>query len=119
MRERHRRASSLGSCATARGSSVSPSGWSPAFQNEIAKHNAEAEAELLKQLRALDPSDFEQLVGELLRALGIRDVEVTQYHGDKGIDATGVHELAPGLLVRIAVQAKRQEANANGRSCRR
>lgn len=83
----------------------------PGVQNEIAKHNAEAEAEMLKQLRALDPSNFEQLVGELLRALGIRDVEVTQSHGDKGIDATGIHELAPELLVRIAVQAKRQEAN--------
>ncbi len=66
---------------------------------------------MLKQLRALDPSDLEQLVGERLRALGIRDVEVTQYHGDKGIDATGIYELAPGLVVSIAVQAKRQEAN--------
>jgi restriction system protein len=83
----------------------------PGVQNEIAKHNAEAEAELLKQLRALDPAAFEQVVGELLRALGIRDVEVTQYHGDKGIDATGVYELASGLVVTVAVQAKRQDAN--------
>jgi restriction system protein len=87
----------------------------PGVQNEIAKHNAEAEEEMLKQLRALDPEEFEQLVGELLRALGIRDVEVTQYHGDNGIDATGVYELAPELNVSIAVQAKRQGANV-GRS---
>ena len=83
----------------------------PGIQREIAKHNAEAEQEMLQQLRALEPADFEQLVGELLRTLGIRDVEVTQYHGDKGIDATGVYELAQGLVVSIAVQAKRQAAN--------
>jgi restriction system protein len=83
----------------------------PGVQQEIAKHNAEAEQQMLQQLRKLDPAEFEQLVGELLRALGIRDVEVTAYHGDKGIDATGVYELASGLEVRIAVQAKRQQQN--------
>jgi restriction system protein len=83
----------------------------PGVQQEIAKHNAEAEGQMLEQLRELDPADFEQLVGELLRALGIRDVEVTAYHGDKGIDATGVYELAQGLEVRVAVQAKRQQGN--------
>ena len=80
-------------------------------QAEIAKHNAGAEAEMLKQLRELDPADFEQLIGEFLRALGITDVEVTAYHGDKGIDATGRYELGPGLSVSIAVQAKRQVQN--------
>ena len=80
-------------------------------QAEIAKHNAEAKAQMLKQLRELDSAEFEQLIGELLRALGISDVEVTAYHGDKGIDATGVYELAPGLTVSIAVQAKRQAQN--------
>lgn len=87
----------------------------PGVQQEIAKHNAEAEAQMLEQLRELDPADFEQLVGELLRALGIADVEVTAYHGDKGIDATGVYELATGLVVRVAVQAKRQKANVDRR----
>ena len=77
----------------------------------IAKHNAAAEAEMLKQLRELHPADFEQLVGELLRALGITDVEVTAYHGDKGIDATGTYEMAAGLTVSVAVQAKRQAQN--------
>jgi restriction system protein len=80
-------------------------------QAEIAKHNAAAEAEMLKQLRELDPTDFEQLIGEFLRALGITDVEVTAYHEDKGIDATGRYELAPRLSVSIAVQAKRQAQN--------
>jgi restriction system protein len=83
----------------------------PGVHAEIAKHNAAAEAGMLAQLRALDPADFEQLVGELLRALSISDVAVTAYHGDKGIDATGTYELAPGLTVSIAVQAKRQAAN--------
>jgi len=85
----------------------------PSVQQEISKHNVAAEQQMLKQLRELDPSDFEQLVGELLRALTIADVEVTAYHGDKGIDATGIYELAPGLLVRVAVQAKRQKANVD------
>lgn len=83
----------------------------PGVQQEIAKHNSEAEEQMLEQLRELEPADFEQLVGELLRALGITDVEVTAYHGGKGIDATGVYELAPGLVGRVAVQAKRQQAN--------
>jgi len=83
----------------------------PGVKQDIAKHNAEAEQQMLAELRELDPEDFEQLVGELLRALGVSDVEVTQYHGDKGIDATGVYELAPSLVVRLAVQAKRQAAN--------
>ena len=83
----------------------------PGVQQEIAKHNADAEEQMLQQLRELDPADFEQLAGELLRALGIREVEVTAYHGDKGIDATGIYELAQGLEVRVAVQAKRQQQN--------
>lgn len=78
---------------------------------EIAKHNETAKAEMLRQLRQLDPADFEQLIGELLRALGINDVAVTAYHGDKGIDAMGTYELGPGLTVSIAVQAKRQGQN--------
>lgn len=80
----------------------------PGVQQEIAKHNADAEEEMLCQLRELHPAHFEQLEGELLRALGINDVEVTAYHGDKGIDVTGVYELAGGMEVRVAVQAKRQ-----------
>ena len=83
----------------------------PGVQHEIAKHNDDAETQMLAQLRALDPSDFEQLVGELLQAMGISDVVVTAYHGDKGIDATGIYELGQGLEVRIAVQAKRQAQN--------
>jgi restriction system protein len=83
----------------------------PGVQHEIAKHNAAAEEEMLNQLRELDPREFEQLVGHLLRALGIRDVEVTAYHGDKGVDVTGAYDLAPGMNVSIAVQAKRQGNN--------
>jgi restriction system protein len=60
----------------------------PGVQRNISRHNAEAEDEMLRQLREMDPADFEQLIGQLLRALGIRDVEVTQYQGDRGIDAT-------------------------------
>jgi restriction system protein len=83
----------------------------PGVQRNISQHNAEAEEQMLQQLRKMDPADFEQLIGQLLRALGIRDVEVTQYHGDRGIDATGVADFAPGLALPVAVQAKRQEAN--------
>jgi restriction system protein len=91
---------------------VSLSEWLvPGVQHEIAKHNDDAESRMLAQLRELDPSDFEQLVGALLQAMGISDVVVTAYHGDKGIDATGVYELGQGLKVRVAVQAKRQKQN--------
>lgn len=83
----------------------------PGAQAELAKHNTKAEAELLKQVRALDPQEFEQLIGQLLRSMGIYDVEVTPYSGDSGVDARGRHELAPGLSVVIAVQAKRWRAN--------
>lgn len=83
----------------------------PGVQQEIAKHNAAAEKKMLAELRALNPADFEQLIGELLTALGLHEVEVTAYHGDKGIDATGVYELGPEMEVRLAVQAKRQQQN--------
>ena len=86
-------------------------------QAEIAKHNAEAKAQMLKQLRELDSAEFEQLIGELLRALGISDVEVTAYHGDKGIDATGVYELPwSDRLDRGAGKAPSPERPASRRS---
>jgi restriction system protein len=83
----------------------------PGVQHEIAKHNEDAEAQMLAQPRELGPSDFEQPVGAPLQAMGISDVVVTAYHGDKGIDATGDYELGQGLKARIAVQAKRQKQN--------
>ena len=86
--------------------------WEPlGAQAGLAQHNAEVEAALLKEVRELEPEAFEQLIGELLRAMGIYDVEVTQYTGDGGVDARGRHELALGLSVAVAVQAKRWKAN--------
>lgn len=83
----------------------------PGAQGELAKHNDRVQSELLKEVRALSSQGFEQLIGQLLRTMGIYDVEVTQYSGDGGVDARGRHELAPGLSVAIAVQAKRWQAN--------
>jgi restriction endonuclease Mrr len=46
-------------------------------------------------------------VKRVLRELGYRDVIVTPYSGDKGIDATAVFDVGGATPVDVAVQAKR------------
>ena len=61
----------------------------------------------MKCLVEMDPFQFEFLVGDLLRALGYINVEVTKRSGDKGIDVTADLSLEGITNVKTVVQVKR------------
>lgn len=65
--------------------------------------------ELLTKLRSIDPYRFEQIVADLLTAMGYGELTVTQKSSDGGIDAI-VNEDRLGLD-KILVQAKRYAAD--------
>lgn len=75
--------------------------------------NQNTRQQLHQLLRDMPADRFEALVGELLLAIGFEEdtIEVTDYHGDGGIDVRGV--LNAGGLTRInaAVQVKRWKKN--------
>lgn len=83
----------------------------PGLEGLIAKHNREVRGQLHDQLRSMDPTDFEGLIGELLAALGFSDVIVTKRTGDGGIDVRGVLVVADVIRTEMAVQVKRLRAN--------
>jgi HJR/Mrr/RecB family endonuclease len=73
----------------------------------ITRSNRRVKAELRTLVRSMDPRAFEFLVRRVLIVLGYRNVTVTQYSGDKGIDATAVFDVGGATPVDVAVQAKR------------
>ena len=77
---------------------------------EIQKHNAEVRQKLLAKVLEMDPSKFEEMLGRLLAEMGFDEIEVTKYHGDKGIDLRGTLAVAGGIPIRMAIQAKRWKA---------
>ncbi|MGF1616810.1 MAG: HTH domain-containing protein [Acidimicrobiia bacterium] len=74
---------------------------------EIRQHNKRVREELLGLVSAMDPAEFEEMLGRVLAEMGFDEIEVTKYHGDKGIDLRGTLVVAGGIEVRMAVQAKR------------
>jgi hypothetical protein len=64
------------------------------------------------RLLALPPRAFELLAGDLLEFMGLRDVSVTRYVGDGGLDAIGMlHTSIPLISIPTGVQVKRYRAN--------
>lgn len=64
------------------------------------------------RLLALPPRAFELFAGDLLEYVGLRNVAVTRYVGDGGIDAEGDLEIAGALaLLPTVVQVKRKRGN--------
>ena len=80
-----------------------------AFQ--IQQHNKTVRAKLLAQLKAMDWADFEELIGQLLVAMGLVDVNVTPKGGDGGIDVRGTLVVGEVIRTRMAVQVKRWKGN--------
>lgn len=80
-----------------------------AFQ--IGQHNRSVHRKLCEMVRAMDPGEFEELVGRLLGALGFEDVTVTARSGDGGIDVRGTLVVGDVIKTRMAVQAKRWKQN--------
>ena len=72
----------------------------------VLGHNDAQRGKLRDRLESMNPILFEQLVRDLLEAMGYDDVQVTRQSGDKGVDVTGTVQL--GITsVREVVQVKR------------
>ncbi len=77
----------------------------------IEAHNDTVRRRLHDQLHEMDPTEFEELVGQLLVALGFADVEVTARQNDGGIDVRGILVVGDVIRTRMAVQVKRWKSN--------
>jgi restriction system protein len=78
---------------------------------ELAEQGSESwRAELLAILTSMSPDSFERLCARLLRSLGCRDVEVSRYSDDEGLDGTGVLQVSL-LSFPVFFQAKRYKVD--------
>ncbi len=59
----------------------------------------------------MSPIEFEELVGELLAAIGFEEVTVTKPSGDGGIDVRGILVVGDVIRLHMAVQVKRWKYN--------
>lgn len=63
--------------------------------------------ELLSRLQSITSQEFERFCADLLRHLGMEEVEVTGGSGDKGIDGVGYLRIGPLVTTKVAFQCKR------------
>jgi restriction system protein len=85
---------------------------------DIERHNEQRRAELLDRVRSMDPRAFEQLIAELLSALGFEIISITPYGGDGGVDVRA-ELLAGGVMrIRVAIQVKRWANNVRAPTVR-
>jgi len=80
-----------------------------AFQIEL--HNADVRKKLHASLQAMNPTEFEELIVQLLVALGFEDVSLTPASGDGGIDVRGTLVVGDVVRTQMAVQVKRWRRN--------
>jgi len=80
-----------------------------AFQ--IEQHNHQVRKALRKRLLAMKPSEFEELISQLLVEMGFEMVEVTKLSGDGGIDVRGTLVVGDVIRIKMAVQVKKWEQN--------
>jgi hypothetical protein len=77
------------------------------IEQRVAHHNAAAKQRVLDWLGELDPTCFEQRIGELLRAMNHSEVRVVGGSGDGGVDVEAKFRDRWGHESRVVVQAKR------------
>ena len=80
-----------------------------AFQ--IEQHNKNIRRKLHERLAKYSPAEFEELIGQLLAALGFEEVAVTARSGDGGIDVRGTLVVGDVVKTSMAVQVKRWKNN--------
>lgn len=78
---------------------------------QVEEANRKARKELLKLVKDMSPTEFEELVGRLLAAIGFEEVEVTSRSKDGGIDVRGTLVVGDVIRTRLAVQVKRWKNN--------
>ena len=74
---------------------------------EIEQHKGRVRQALHKQLLAMDPTEFEEMIARLLAEIGFEDIEVSQRSKDGGIDVRGTLVVGDVIRTRMAVQVKR------------
>lgn len=79
--------------------------------DQIGNRNREVRDQLLSQVQEGSPADFEKLIAELLVQMGFEDVEGTRPNRDGGVDVRGTLVVGEVVRIRMAVQAKRWQAN--------
>lgn len=80
--------------------------------HQIEQHNEEVRNKLRHRLFSMNPVEFEELIGNLLRKIGF-EVEVTSPSHDGGIDVRGTLIVASVIRTHMAVQAKRWKQKHN------
>jgi restriction system protein len=80
---------------------------------EIEKHNREIRKKLHKKLFTLKPTEFEELIAQLLAEMGFEEIEVTKRSSDGGIDVRGLLVVGEVIKIRMAIQAKRWKKGNN------
>jgi restriction system protein len=91
-----------------RGGFVSLSAWmGKGLAFDIEQHNRRVRAETLKRLKALDATEFEHFVSELLAKVGFEELNVTPPSKDGGIDVRGVLVVGEVIRTKMAVQVKK------------
>jgi len=81
------------------------------LSEQITQHNDLVRDKLLERLHKMPFSEFEELIGELLVALGFEEVEVTRPSHDNGIDVRGTLVVGDVIRTQMAVQVKRWQKN--------
>ena len=94
---------------------VGLSRWQPieavGLVSQIEQHNQQARKKIHDRLLSMPPKEFEELVSQMLAALGFENVIVTNYSNDGGIDVRGTLVVGDVIRVNMAVQAKRWKGN--------
>jgi restriction system protein len=88
--------------------------WRPVeIERRIQEINHTAREELWDRISKMPPKAFEEMIGELLIAIGFDEetVEVTGRSGDGGIDVIGVMDIEGVTRIDAAVQVKRVKNN--------
>lgn len=84
------------------------------LRGAVDRKNQEVRTRLRELLGETHPQAFEELIGELLVAIGFEDVIVTRYVGDKGIDLRARLVVGGVTNVRTAIQVKRYTSGSIG-----
>ncbi len=74
--------------------------------------------EILSYLQSIPPEKFERFCADLLRQLGMDEVEVTGGRGDKGIDGEGYLRVGPLVSTKVAFQCKRYSGPVSAKEVR-
>ncbi len=76
----------------------------------VESYNIQMRKELRENLRTMNPYRFEQLVGDLLEAMGYEDVTVTKASGDYGVDVVATIQFGITTITEVVQVKRRQEA---------